>query len=254
MEAVGLKYIQDYRVIICLEHQHGLIPTGIEKHLRRSHAVKGSRLHAAVREVALLSPRLLSPIELPIIPHYSNRIPGIQVIDGFHCLLPDCNNERQSLSCHRRTVEKHQARVHAVNQSRPRNGRRKEGSHQSPYKIESVCMQSLMPKQHERPFIVRAQETTSQPTEAVPYLPSCAMTSLELEELDEIEKAVDVSEEAAHMQLTNDPPQSQLAPWLTRTGISNHIRSMGTDDIAALVRPPTEGKLLVFTLLSMTTD
>ena len=98
MEAVGLYYHSTYRIIICLDHGVGVIPTGIETHLRNVHKEKGERLHAALREAGNYSSVLCQITNLPQLIHGTEEISGLAIQAAYHCKLAACNDEKQSLT------------------------------------------------------------------------------------------------------------------------------------------------------------
>ena len=98
MEGVGFQYNSLYKIIICLEHEIGLNPTGIETHLRNIHREWRLILYAVLHEVSDLTP---SPVaDLPLLSDGMELIPGLAVARVWHCQLADCNDERQLLSSH----------------------------------------------------------------------------------------------------------------------------------------------------------
>ena len=235
MEAVGLQYNSTYRILICREHAVGVLPNGVETHLRNDHREKGDRLRAALSEISNHYSSTLCPItEIPLPPHGIERIPSLATTTAYYCKLSGCNEEKQSLSINRRIVEKHQSRVHASQIKGP-DGARRLRNH---YQIEQVSIQSLLQKPYYRPFIVRqphdSQDRSSEGFQAVPQ-----------SHIDQLSHDYGLSRKAASSLYSSIPPSDasiHTAPWLQTTGIHRHVQGQDKDLIKALVGGPTPGK------------
>lgn len=144
MEAFNLVYLSSYYIVVCREYGYCLPSLGLERYLRRLHGAKGEPLHAVLEELGQLIIHNPSQVQFP---PDGSPIPELTVFPGFQCALTACNNDEGALSQYRPAVEKHQARVHTV-------GKRKRIK-PTPGIIREVCMQSLLPRPHYRPVLVR---------------------------------------------------------------------------------------------------
>lgn len=167
-----MRYLTQYRLLVCLEHRRGIPRCGVSNHLRKYHGTKGTELKAALLEVEQLQPLPLIATEHPTVAHGSLRIPEIEAVNAYHCVLERCNYEPELLSKDRRTVERHQARVHGVNHGRKLGGRTRQGTSTTYYKINSVLIQTLLPQPFKRWFIVK--DNVDQPRRLSETQPSAA--------------------------------------------------------------------------------
>ena len=239
MEAVGLRYLTEYQVLVCLEHQRGIIPTGVKTHLRKEHRAKGTELTTALEEVDRLRPPPLAASDLPTVAHGSAYIPEILAVEAYHCVLERCNGESASLSESRLTVERHQARVHGVNHGRKLGGRTKPGSSASYYNIATVKIQSLLPQPYRRPYIIKENTERlreySEPQSSIVVL---AQIDKDLETAKECDRTL-------YGRVPEEATQAQLPPWLVRTGISNHLSGMAKETVNTLVGIATHGMAII---------
>ena len=246
MEAAGLRHLPGLKILVCIEHRRGVPPTGVINHLRDSHRLKGERLIAALQEVEVLRPQLIPPSQLADVPHHTIHVPEIESRPAFDCHLPNCNGERAALSQSRRTVEKHQAKVHGVNDGRRREGRTRPGSGRQFYDIAAVRIQSLLPRLYEKPFIIKELVTAVPPLDS-PTLPQ-APTPATLARFDADLEAATREDESLYDRVLKDPTTAQLPPWLTQTEISNHLSGMEKELIHRLAGPPGDSTYLVQSL------
>lgn len=249
MEAAGLRHLPGLQILVCIEHRRGVTPTGVSNHLRNSHRLKGERLSAALEELEVLRPQLLPPSQLADVPHHTLYVPEIESCPAFHCQLPNCNEERAALSVSRRTVEKHQAKVHGVNDERRRGGRTSHGSSGQYYDIAAVRIQSLLPRPYEKPFIIKELVTAVPPLEspALPQAPTSA-TLATLACFDADIEAATKEDERLYDRVPREATVAQLPPWLTQTGISSHLGGMEKETIHQLAGPPSASTYLLYSL------
>lgn len=236
MEAAGLQYMSNHRLIICLEHRRGVVATGVSNHLRREHQLKGQALQAALEEVEQLRPQPVEPTALPAVAHGTLHIPEIKSTTAYHCVLEHCNLEREALSSCRRTVEKHQGRVHRINKGRQHRGRSRRDTQVVPYQIATVRIQSLLPRPHERPYII--QEAVYTPRERL----EAQSSTFELAQIDKDLETARECDRSLYGRVPVEATQAQLLPWLVWTGISNHLSGMAKETVQALVGSATHGK------------
>lgn len=220
MEAAGLRHLTDRGLLVCLEHRRGLIPTGIENHLRKQHRLKGVELRAALQQTESLRPLLATPGALPTVAHGTTNIPELETVTAYHCLLSGCNREREALSRSQASVQKHQSRVHNVNQHRAKGGRTRPQDSLQYYSIATVQVQSLLPQPYERFYIIKdAAVDPSQPAEHL--LPTNTLARFD----EDLQKAEE-EDHAVYDCVPEHPTQAQLPPWISRTGISNHLSGL----------------------------
>lgn len=236
MEAAGLRYLIEHRLIICIEHGRGVVATGVDTHLRNEHRLKGTGLKAALQEVVQLRPQPFAAQELPTVAHHTIHIQELPATEAYHCVLEDCNLEREALSMCRRTVEKHQSRVHRINAGRKRGGRGQDSSAVAPYQIKSVQIQTLLPRPFDRWFIIK--KDGDQQEGSVKLRPSAAALAQFEADLETAEQ----KDRTLYDQVPEQTTQAQLPPWLVRTGISNHLSGMEKETIRTLVQSATEGR------------
>ena len=247
MEAVRLRYLLEYRLIVCLEHRSGIVPTSVGPHLCKKHGSKGEVLNKALHEVAELQPPPLAPSAIPPVAHGTTLIPEIEAVKAYHCLLEGCNHEREALSPSRPTVEKHQARVHKVNDGRKLGGRTQQGTSAFYYQIAIVQIQTLLPQPYTRWFIIKEQ--INRPPEHLEQQSS----TVELAQIDKDLETAKECDRSLYSRIPVEVTQAQLPPWLTRTGISNHLSGMAKERVNSLVgnashgtgMSPIEGSILI---------
>ena len=152
MEALDISHCVQYRILLCSLHGQMIFPASACLHLRRTHSAKNPLLRAAMEEIQALEPSLLPSGQIPSFPDQQPVLPiaGLAIRHGFQCALTACNGASDSLSHNRRTVEKHQLKVHAVGH------RRQAYVEPSATSIRAVCIQSFFPlsSSHYRPFLV----------------------------------------------------------------------------------------------------
>ena len=182
-------------------------------------------------------------------PHHTIYVPEIESSPAFHCQLPNCNGERAALSQLRRTVEKHQAKVHGVNNERRRGGRTSPGSSGQFYNIAAVRIQSLLPRPYEKPFIIKELVTAVLPLDG-PALPQ-APPPATLARFDADLEAATKEDEGLYNRVPTEATTAQLPPWLTQTRIAKHLGGMEKEMIHRLAEPPTDSTYL---LQSLSTD
>lgn len=246
MERAGLIYSESHQVLICTEHEYALQPTGIETHLRRSHSLKGSTLQEALQEIEEKQLRLQAPQAVRLPPSNGPVIAGLSLLAGHQCLLPNCNQEAAALSQCQRTVEKHQARVHAVRKHKGQPHQSAQSASSSAAaaaatgSISAVSMQSFFQKQHYRPFVVQpAPPSPTDPSSPArrPGTPADAPADAVQQHLTALYNQSQEGWRGRYTEVLPDLHKSQTPPWLRVTGISTHLEGLNKDLLWQLVQP-----------------
>jgi hypothetical protein len=258
MESADLYYDSHYGLIICFRHETGLIPTGIKLHLQRQHRLKGAALHAVLTDIESHTFILHHPVAVHPSPPPTPAVRGLAVEQGFQCQLPNCNDEKEALSRHKRTVEKHQARIHKVPNQRQRKGQRTWQSLQqsisSPV-IKSVIIQSFFPQPFYRPFVVvpASSPPSGPPSGPPPRSPPSSLSrsplsrpsrSLIQQKLRQDHSASQQAAQAALQSIPTDQYKSQVPPWLVQTGVGRYLAGLDKDLIYRLIAPAGSGRSL----------
>ena len=231
MKSVEFSYCEFYQILICIEHEYALQPSGVELHLRRQHALKGSSLRAVLDEIAEkgLILRASHAVQQPS--NNEPKITGLSLLVGYHCLLSNCNQASTALSQCRRTVEKHQAQVHGVSKRKP--------DLSTTNLIGRVSMQSFFPRPHYRPFIVQTK----------PVIESNLSACNEVKDVirEHITGLYDQSQKdwaSGFEKVASSPHKSQTPPWLQITGISTFLSELNKDALRKLMQSTACDRLL----------
>ncbi len=235
MERFGISYVDIHRVVICQDHGYALSLSSLKRHLQRLHAAKREELRAAMTEVQDLE-LLYLPDEITQPPPGQPPIRGLTLSPGFKCSLGACNQETESMSTFRLTVEKHLARVYSVGRLKP--------TKPIPAMIEQVWIQSFFTPPHYRPFVV--VPNTPFPSGIQSNLSLLDANSAEQNRLTkQLELEYTSSRQAwkeafAYLPTGSEQYQSQVLPWLKTTGISLFLEdlSQNKDSLRAFVTPP----------------
>ena len=132
---------------------------------------------------------------------------------------PRCNGEGAALSQHRRTVEKHQARVHSATGQK--------GRLSTSQLIEPVYMQSLFSQPYHQPFVV-----------CLPSSPLLVSTKDSLARMKRLQQDYNESLEVDRLALQSISTQSdkgQVPPWLVSSGIHQFLAGWRKESVLALI-------------------
>ncbi|KAL9606973.1 MAG: hypothetical protein Q9167_008067 [Letrouitia subvulpina] len=252
MEAANLVYNNKFKAIICKEHGYCLRPSRFKDHLNRDHGLKGLKLKAVYEEAAALE--TLDPLHFPYPPEDQLPIPYLTIEAGYQCNATACNHDTRSISQSWKTVKDHLSKVHNI-------GGRPGKTQPQATDIREVSLQSFLPKQHYRPFIVPQYRQES--STASPVIQHAAADE---EELANTQHAAAEEEESrlraktylqeryqgsqdswaeiyTRVPIFDNQNIDQIPPWLYATGISNWIGGLGIDkkDLRELIEPTIYG-------------
>ena len=167
MEVYNLQYLSPYEVILCRDHDYCLRRDGCEKHLRRSHAARGSSLKRAIMKIRDLS-QLHKPEDIQNPTSGKAPISGLLIISGLQCVIDDCDFITSST----KNMQRHQSKLHELVEFK--------NTHQHTEDVTTrISYQSFFSKPFFRPFVVDNLYTSQQPLEKFSTTRSSMSTSRE---------------------------------------------------------------------------
>ena len=147
MKAVGLHYVEQLQLIVCIDHRYCLASRNLKEHLQRNshHAYKGSILHAALAAVSQLHVRDSRTIESSI---DSSLISYLPLETAYQCRFSACKRVKTALSKHKKTVKRHLVKKHNIGLKKGKTSRTAEN-------ILVIKVQFFCTGDQYRPFVVR---------------------------------------------------------------------------------------------------
>ncbi|KAI9882246.1 MAG: hypothetical protein M1823_006007 [Watsoniomyces obsoletus] len=223
-----LRFLSQWGVLICPEHQQGIIPASLESHLDRQHrAIIPDQRRALLASIQSTVTHLL-PNEIVYPTAVIDALPELEVLQGFQCILEDCNQEPESMSVSRQTVLRHRNHVHG-----PQHRGREVG-------LQRVLLQTFFTQtSHRRLFLVQ------RPLATAPELPEESQavvdTNIAVQVQAQFQSLRQADEQSLESQLVQEPNSlAEDTPWLRRSGFVQHLKGFDKRVLRTMVSTPQE--------------
>ena len=226
-------YLPEWQVLLCALCGYCLVPTSSAwaRHLRAApHRLRGPELASLLE---LFASYALRPLPVrhgsqPALPLPARTIPGLQVHDGFACLL--CPT---FLSCNRQGLQRHLSKQH-------RQKRAVEQVEGTSYR-RCALQTFFAEKRHIEYFVVDTDNNGSHSDLGCSNLPHGDQAFMEAT-LQAQSKAQASAMAQAKVVAAFDTHRSEVIPWLQTTGIAEHICGLCKDEIASAIALPTSAE------------
>jgi hypothetical protein len=161
-------HLPEYRVVVCIECKHAVLPSNVDTHLRdeNTHNMPKESRGLVVQEIQKIQGLITSRADLNrlVFPPAGNPpIPVLQEprTDGRKCQLPnEAGRPCQYISCHRQMIQEHCRQVHQwenpQKKGRPETGREV----QVPWRTGVHCQHFFVRGPGAQYFEVQAIETS----------------------------------------------------------------------------------------------
>lgn len=235
-----LEILPQYRVIICTQCQHAIIPSGVKKHLRTNHKRLALQQRQDIIE-AVTKDRSLAHTESEVIYPTPTDPPLVQFpvyFDGLRCKARDQPNDDCQYVC--RTVygmQEHCKEDHGWANTQRRGGNMRAKEIHAANKLWScnvACQRFFIARKWQRYFEVKADITSTSAARDIDQRDAFFQSQKE----DIAQAELDAAEDANRVRGFDDH-RSTVVPWLRETGIVDHLQGLKKDEIKAATALPS---------------